>query len=588
MAMKLSNKIFRPLLMAFMSSAFVPLSCHSKNTTELPTQTVDSVEVTSVVSVSISDIEPEAASAWADSVIQTLTPRQRVAQLFVPRLDITDNAKGFQKLHDLVVNQRVGGFLLGKGSIKAYSSLINKAQKEAVVPLLVTLDGEWGLAMRVPGTPRFPSNIALGAANDELLMVEYGREVAMQCAELGIHVNFAPVLDVNSNPQNPVIGFRSFGEDPELVARLGTAYCLGLEEMGVMSVGKHFPGHGDTSVDSHKALPTVGHSLQTLKDVDFMPFVNAISSGMSGVMVGHLKVPALDKSGTPASLSKTITTTWLQDSLQFNGLIFTDALAMKGAAVENQNNCVSAFLAGADVLLGSATPDLDIQAVADAVKAGKISQDEVDRRCRKVLEYKYKLGLDEPQSVDVADLAGRLNSAEAADIIKRMSEKAVTLVRDSTSAVPLGAGENTVVVSIGAPSDNEFVRQASQTDSVKALSVTKTAPLTAARLKQLSGASRLIVTLHSGAPWALKAFSQVCGYNPAVGVFFVNPFKLADNAKELGKIPLVVLAYDDLAPLQVAAAQALYGKIGFQGIMPANVPGVASMGQGLQTSPVQQ
>lgn len=293
------------------------------------------------------------SAAWADSVMSGLTMRERIAQLFVPRLDITDNDAGFAQLKKAVQTDGMGGILLGKGTVESYAALINRAQQTANVPLMVTLDGEWGLSMRVGGTPRFPHNMALGAAGDEGLLYAYGREMARQCRLMGIQVNFAPVLDVNSNPANPVIGYRSFGEDPELVGRLGAAYCRGLLEGGVLPVGKHFPGHGDTSTDSHKTLPLVGHTVAQLLNADIRPFVTAIEAGMPSVMVGHLKVPALDPSGTPASLSYPIITELLQNQLGFDGLIFTDALAMKGASREGENNCVSALLAGADVLLGS-------------------------------------------------------------------------------------------------------------------------------------------------------------------------------------------------------------------------------------------
>ncbi len=253
-------------------------------------------------------VENDDAGRWADSVMAGMTLRQKVGQLFVPRLDVFDNPAGHASLKKMVTQGQVGGFLLGKGTVAGYASLIRGAQDAARVPLLVTLDGEWGLSMRLSDAPRFPYSMGLGAISDPELLYEYGREVARECREVGIHVNFAPVLDVNSNPANPVIGYRSFGENPQRVSALGCAYSKGLEDGGVMAVGKHFPGHGDTSVDSHKALPTVDHSYGVLDSVDLVPFRDFINSGFGGIMVGHLKVPALDASGTPASLSEKITT----------------------------------------------------------------------------------------------------------------------------------------------------------------------------------------------------------------------------------------------------------------------------------------
>ncbi len=323
---------------------------------------------------------------WVDSVMATLSPRQRVAQLFVPRLDVTDNPAGHAALRKMVTSNEIGGILLGKGTVEGYASLIADAQSVSKIPLMVTLDGEWGLTMRLSDAPKYPVTMGLGAITDPEVMHDYGLETARECRLLGINVNFAPVLDVNSNPANPVIGNRSFGEDPQRVAALGVAYSKGLEDGGVMSVGKHFPGHGDTTTDSHKEMTTVTHDMATLESVDLVPFKKYIDAGLSAIMVGHLKVPAIDKSGTPASLSPVITGDYLKNVMGFKGLVFTDALAMKGASAGvGVNNCIAALNAGADVLLGSANPEKDIEAVYNAVKSGKVKEQTVEAAVRKVV-----------------------------------------------------------------------------------------------------------------------------------------------------------------------------------------------------------
>ena len=209
---------------------------------------------------------------WADSVMERMSLRDKVAQLMVPRLDIADNPAGHSQLRSVVADHKVGGILLGKGSAATYASLIGYAGSVADIPLMVTLDGEWGPAMRVTDAPRFPYNICLGAITDDSLLYDYGREVARQCRELGISVDFAPVLDVNSNPRNPVIGYRSFGEDPVRVSRLGVAFSRGLSDGGVMPVGKHFPGHGDTDTDSHHALPVLKRTSEEMEHTELVPF----------------------------------------------------------------------------------------------------------------------------------------------------------------------------------------------------------------------------------------------------------------------------------------------------------------------------
>ena len=366
---------------------------------------------------------------WVDSVYNTLSDRERAAQLFIPMVDPRSGATSKATISKWVKTEKMGGLLFSKGSMEEYATMTNYAQSIADVPVLMSFDGEWGLSMRIKDTPRFPYNMGLGAISDEKLLYEYGREMARECRLLGIHVNFAPVLDVNSNPSNPVIGYRSFGEDPARVSRLGIAYSRGLEEGGVMSVSKHFPGHGDTSVDSHKALPTVSHDRTTLNMVDLLPFNQYIDARLSGVMVGHLSVPALDKTGTPASLSKVITTDLLRDKMGFEGLIFTDALAMKGAN-SSINNCVAALMAGADVLLGSSSPSKDLDAVMAALKSGKITSKMIETRCKKMLAYKYALGLTVEKPINISGLESRINSSTAEAVNRKLSAALMTIVRN--------------------------------------------------------------------------------------------------------------------------------------------------------------
>ena len=541
-------------------------------------QTINVHSVANVGNSVKSDIKLyDRAEKWADSVMSTLSVRDRVAQLFVPRLDITNNSAGFKVIDRVVVKDKMGGFLLGKGTIASYADLINYGQEKADVPLMITLDGEWGLSMRVSGTPRFPYNVALGACADNDLLYEYGKEMARECKLMGIQVNFAPDIDVNSNPDNPVIGYRSFGEDPDLVAQLGAAYSKGMWEGGVMPVGKHFPGHGDTSTDSHKTLPTINHTRQRLDDVDLRPFKLAFAEGMPGVMVAHLKVPSLDPTGTPASLSKKITTDFLQDSLGFKGLIFTDALAMKGASRVNENNCVSAFLAGADILLGSASPSSDLDAVEDAVKSGKISQIELNRRCKKVLVYKYKLGLStKPTKIESSVLSSKLHTPQVDRLLTNLSRKAITVVSDKAQLLPIEKNKKVVVVSLGAQGSNKF------SDLCKEYcGADRYGKLSASVLNEIKSADIVIIGVFNSGVETKKAISTIAAANPStVGVFFMNPYRVSkfSNLKSLSSI---VLAYDDIPHLRVAAAEALTGKINVNGKLPINLPNVGKIGDGV-------
>ena len=288
---------------------------------------------------------------WVDSVFSTLSLKERIGQLFVYTIAPQQDKQNLELLRKVVEDYKVGGLLFSGGKAHNQAVLTNRAQKMAEVPLLITFDGEWGVAMRLKEFPAFPKNMTLGCIQDNGLLYEYGREVAHQMHEMGVQVNFAPVADVNINPKNPVINVRSFGADPGNVARKVVAYSKGLEENGILSVAKHFPGHGDTEVDSHKALPTLSFTRERLESTELYPFKEVIRAGLNGIMVGHLNVPALEsKPNTPASLSRDIITDVLKKEMGFQGMVFTDALNMKGVGV-NGTLCLRALQAGNDMLL---------------------------------------------------------------------------------------------------------------------------------------------------------------------------------------------------------------------------------------------
>ncbi len=337
--------------------------------------------------------EQDACSRWVDSVYNSLSERERVAQLVFPKVVPTKGADSRAVIKRYVEKNGVGGLLFTAGSLEDYIEMTNYAKSIAKVPLIMTFDGEWGLAMRISGTAKFPCNMALGAVNDLSLIYEYGKEMGRHCRLTGIDVDYAPVVDVNSNPRNPVIGRRSFGEDPHRVSAAAIAFSQGMESMGVQSVTKHFPGHGDTSTDSHKERTLVHHDRPTLDSVDLLPFQEYIDAGLSGVMVGHIVVEALDPSMRPASLSHKMVTGLLREEMGFNGLIYTDALSMKGARLEGYNSAVEALKAGCDVLETSDDPIGDIDAIYALVQSGKISREVIEEHCKRVLRYKYILGV---------------------------------------------------------------------------------------------------------------------------------------------------------------------------------------------------
>ena len=383
-------------------------------------------------------VDQVAMTQWVDSVFDSLSPEARIGQLIVAAVTPSSNEGTQSLVKQLVTLHHVGGLIYENSSINDQALVTNLAQSMATVPLMITIDGEWGLGMRLKEVPNFPRNLTLGAIDNDMLLYEYGREVARQCRRMGIHVNFAPVLDVNDNPLNPVIGNRSFGESPELVARHAIAFARGLEDGGVMAVGKHFPGHGNSSEDSHKTLPVINKTLQEINTCELVPFRKFIEAGLSGILTAHLLVPALDKGKAPTSLSPECVGSLLRHDLGFDGLVFTDALNMKGATqLLKGSACVNALLAGNDVLLMPENIGDEIAAVMAAVANGTLSQSVIDERCKKVLRYKYALGLTTPQQVNTSQLLADVNSQRAQVLMRQLTAGSITVIKNNDDILPI-------------------------------------------------------------------------------------------------------------------------------------------------------
>ncbi|MDE6369779.1 MAG: glycoside hydrolase, partial [Muribaculaceae bacterium] len=501
-------------------------------------------------------LKDDACVRWVDSVYNKLTPRQRVAQLVVPKIAPDQGQAARTAVKRFVAENNVGGLLFSKGSLTEYAEIINYAQSLSEVPLMITFDGEWGLSMRIANTPRFPKNMALGAITDPRLLYDYGQEVAREFKLSGVQVNFAPVLDVNSNPSNPVIGTRSFGEDPERVARLGVAYSLGLEDGGVMAVAKHFPGHGDTSTDSHKARTIVNHTQQELDSVDLVPFEAFVNAGCSGVMTGHIVLPNVDSSDLPASLSYKMTTELLRKRLGFEGIVFTDALSMTGAKVEGKNNAVLALKAGADVLETLSSPISDIDTILAAVKSGELSQQRIEESCRRVLAYKYLLGLSaRPKSIDVKSLSKAVNTAEAEALNRRLTAATMTVLRNNGDILPIKdlAGKSIAVVNIGAPAENTFSSFCARYAKTASFAIDANGASQSV-LAQIKQHDIVIAAVYSDAQWARNALAHLKGEPGLLPVFFVSPYKMDKFASSLSAAPAILLAYEDTRLAQEYAA----------------------------------
>ncbi|MCL3854544.1 serine hydrolase [Parabacteroides sp. GYB001] len=526
---------------------------------------------------------------WVDSVFDSMTYDERIGQLFMVIADPKSDNRNMQRLMRYVNEIKIGGILFHKGNPVTQAEVTNRLQKASRVPMFVSLDGEWGLSMRLSGTTRFPKNMMLGAIEDNRLITEYGKEVARQCKEMGIQINFAPDIDVNSNTDNPIIGLRSFGENPQAVAEKGLAYARGLEGEGIISVSKHFPGHGDTAEDSHNTLPSVHHDLARLDSVELYPFKRYIYDGYAGVMTGHLYVPALDKTrNLPSSFSRPIVTGLLKDKLGFRGLCFTDALAMKGATTSKSDNpSVKALLAGNDILLAPAAPINDFTAVKEAIDEGILNIEEVEAKCIKILQYKYITGLNNYKPIEIKGLSERLNSPHAEWLAAKLNAEAITLLKNEADFIPLKQLDKKKIaaLSIGSPVGNDFQKMLNRYDSVANFSISRSS--TAAQVqqvyKQLEKYDVIICSIHTVRIPESQLLRQLATKKELVYAFFTLPYFCKDYKNSIQKAKAVVMGYEATPLAQEYAAQLIFGGIAAKGKLPVTIPGLYYAGTGLFT-----
>ena len=525
-------------------------------------------------------VDQQAMNQWVDSVFNTLTPEGRIGQLIVAAVTPTSNDATRGVVKQLVTQHLVGGLIYEKSTIGDQAEVTNLAQSLAAVPLMITIDGEWGLGMRLKEVPNFQRNLILGALDDDMLLYEYGREVARQCRRMGIQVNFAPVLDVNDNPLNPVIGNRSFGESPELVARHAIAFARGLEDGGVMAVGKHFPGHGSSSEDSHKTLPVINKSLQEINTCELVPFRRFIDAGLSGILTAHLLVPAIEGGKAPTSLSAECVGTLLRDQLHFDGLIFTDALNMKGATqLLKGSACVNALLAGNDVLLMPENIGDEIAAVKAAVASGKISQSLIDERCKKILRYKYALGLTSKQQVNTSGLLGDVNSQQAQALKRRLTAGSITVIKNNDDILPIHnlQSRHIAVVTIGNEKGtaSTFTRRCADYALVKRFDLDK-AGSTDALIDQLHDGHFNTIIIEVGEDnednrSALYAVVKKC--KNVVVVITTTPYDIKNYGKTITHkhVKAVVLTYENSTLAEDYAAQTIFGGNAANGNLPISL-----------------
>ncbi|MBL7892463.1 MAG: serine hydrolase [Bacteroidia bacterium] len=537
---------------------------------------------------------------WTDSVYLTLSPDERIAQLFMVAAYSNKDKNHVDDIKELVSKYRIGGLIFFQGGPVREAILTNEYQSLSKVPLMISIDGEWGLAMRLDSTTQFPRQMSLGALQNDTLIYQMGAEIARQCKRLGIHVNLAPVVDINSNPLNPVISNRSFGENKYLVARKAAMYMKGMQDNGVMANAKHFPGHGDTDSDSHKTLPTIKHSKEMLDSLDLYPFKQLMEKGLGSLMVAHLFIPSLDSTkNTASTLSKTIVTGLLKNELKFNGLIFTDALNMKGVSKFYPPGVVNvkALLAGNDVLLFAEDVPTAITEIKKAIAKGDITQEEIDKRCKKILLAKQWCGLDCYKPIELQNLIKDLNTPQADLINRKLVESSLTLLQNKNNLIPLQKLDTLKIasLSLGYKTRNQFQEMLGYYAPVKHFGLDRTAKPSECDsvIKWLKAYNLVIIHVNNTNNSPAKNFGftdqsskvlrEVMQQNKTIVNVSANPYILP-RIDSLQNADGIILSYEDNELTQSLSAQLIFGAIGASGKLPVTASTNFKSGTGIETS----
>lgn len=500
-----------------------------------------------------------AMDQWVQKQMKQLTIKEKIAQMIMPIIYPTAN---LSETEAMVKSNQWGGILYQKGLLADQKRMNDRLQEVAKIPLLITLDGEWGLYMRLKDAPRYPRNLGLGYANNPKLMYEYGQEVARQCRIMGIHVNFAPSLDVNNNPDNPVIGTRSFGSSVQTVIDNGLSYAQGLEDGGVLSVSKHFPGHGNTDKDSHKTLPQISSTLQQLKEVELKPFQAYIDQGFGGVMVAHLNVPALDNGSEPSSISKKIVTKLLREEMGFGGLIFTDAMEMAGAKYRGKYPVgVMAVLAGQDILLGPQNPVATLNDIVKAYEDGIVTEAMINEHCERILRYKYMLIIDQNNpKVSLAQVKNAICTPQAKEFEDRLWMSSMNMRKDDgqlRKKLANNGFKKVGILSVGGTNNSSFVDELTKRITCTRIPAEpKAAKEKAAWEKRLQNYDLIIVNLFAYNNTASTILNKLQGRNTIV-ISFMSPFAIKNMQNILNKTNVYIDAVEACSEAQRAAAKTL-------------------------------
>jgi beta-N-acetylhexosaminidase len=524
---------------------------------------------------------------WVEKTFNTLTLEEKIGQLLMPRGNTSGKGYDPEKLKKWVIDYKLGGMVFFAGQPTTQARIVNELQSLSKVPMLIGMDLEWGMAMRLDSTVRFPYQMALGAMQgNENLVFEMGKEVAIHCKRMGVHINYAPVVDINSNPKNPVINFRSFGEDKMAVTNKAMAYMSGLQSQNVLATAKHFPGHGDTGVDSHFDLPIISHDLEHLKSNELFPYKYLINNGLSGVMTSHLSVPNLDNTpNLAATFSSKIVTDLLKKELKFEGLTFTDAMDMQGAVkyFPNGEALVKAILAGNDILETFEDVPTAVAAIKEAIVSKKLPMSILDETVIKILKAKSWVGLDTYKPIETKNLVADLNTAKSDYLNRVFAEKTLIALKNENDILPIkDLSKKTVFVSIDANDITDFQKMAGNYTEITNVNFPLNASdsLVKVGLKKLENAENVIVGVHlqnirPGINYGVNINNQniiktITEKYKTIVVLFGNPYAL-DKIEGLDQTKGLILANQLSKYTEEAAAQAVFGAIEINGKLAVTV-----------------
>ncbi|RXP63533.1 beta-N-acetylglucosaminidase [Lutibacter sp. HS1-25] len=535
-----------------------------------------------------------AQQQWVDALLQKMSIEEKIGQLFMVQAYSNKDKTHQSFIDSLIIKHHIGGLIFMQGTPEKQADLTNQFQAKSKIPLLIGFDGEWGLDMRLQDTYRFPWNMTLGAIRDNSLITAFGVQVGKHCERMGIHVNFAPVVDININPENPIIGNRSFGEDRENVTQKAQAFINGIQTQKVLANAKHFPGHGDTDTDSHKALPVLDFNFERLDSIELYPYKKLVKGNLASIMVAHLSVNALEpNSELPTSLSYKVINDLLKEQLGFKGLILTDALNMKGASNYAQPGDIdlAAFLAGNDMLLIPENVPAAIEKIKNALVENILTEERLDFSVKKILKAKYWAGLNDYKPIELANLQQDLNAIQNELLHRKLLENAITLVKNEGVVFPIQNLDKKKIayVKFGDAENEDFVKMLQNYTEVDVVSAENLNEL----IQQLKPYNLVILGYHksNSNPWKSYEFQdtdltwiqEISRNKEVILDVFASPYSLL-KIKTFTNINGLLVSYQNSKLAQEISAQMIFGAIETKGKLPVSVKNAYSEGHGLMST----